>query len=169
MYIGWLQYGQPPNDGIVADVDQMALQDNSADMASTWARLFSTRVLSVIGGYTMASENLAQQKRKDALVSRVHIGSLVFITSCAAAYTILVSAVAISAFIAAHQDPRIYEYAEEISFEKQLERKIDGDQDIYRARSEDKNPGVDDMLELRGANTLGDSSRTVVAAPPGWI
>jgi hypothetical protein len=166
MYIGQLHYyGQAPSDEMVSDVNQMALQDNSTDMASTWARLFSTRVLSVIGGYTTASENMAEQTRKDTLVARVHIGSLVFVISCGAAYALLVSAVAISAFISVQQDPRIYEYAEELSFEKQLERKMEGNQDTSGAGSGENHTDQGQSETQR----TEDSSRTIVAAPSGWI
>lgn len=150
MYVGALQYyGPAPTDDAVSLINQMALEVNSTAMANTWARLFTTPVLSVIGGYTSTSENQAEQTRKDILVARVHIGGLVFITGCGAAYAILVSVVAMSAFISVQKDPRLYEYVQELSFEGQLKRKIRAEQEASRTGSEDTSTS----MELRNINT----------------
>lgn len=125
MYVGTMQYyQQAPQDDAFYDVNTMAVQGNSTAMADTWARLFSTRILSVIGAYTDPRTNTAEQERKTVLVARVHIGSLVFIVSCGAAYVVLICAVAISAFLCLHQDPRLHAYVDDLSFEKQLEKQI---------------------------------------------
>jgi hypothetical protein len=150
MYVGSLQYwGPAPTDDAVSLINQMALEDNSTAMANTWATLFATRVLSVIGGYTNMSENQAEQTRKDILVARVHIGGLVFITGCGAAYAILVSVVAIFAFISVQKDPRLYGYVQELSFEGQLKGKIQAEQEASRTGSEDTSTS----MELRNIST----------------
>lgn len=150
MYIGSLQHSSSaPTDDAVSLINQMALEDNSTAMANTWAKLFTTRVLSVIGGYTSGSQNQAEQTRKDILVARVHIGGLVFITGCGAAYAILVSVVAISAFTSVQKDPRLYGYVQELSFEAQLKRKMQAEQEASRTGSEDTRTS----MELRNINT----------------
>lgn len=130
MYVGAMQYYQqaPTQEDAFYDVNTMALEGNSTAMADTWARLFSTRVLSIIGAYTDPRVNLAEQERKDVFIARIHIGSLIFIVSCGAAYVILVSALTISALCCLyHDDGRgegVRAYVDQLSFEKQLEKHI---------------------------------------------
>ncbi|KEF60249.1 uncharacterized protein A1O9_05099, partial [Exophiala aquamarina CBS 119918] len=97
MYVGQLQYytNSPGNDW-TNDVLQMALQANSRDMAGTWATLFGNRVLSVIGGYSTASDNLAEQSRRGALVAKVPIGALAFLVVCSSVYSALVLILALN-------------------------------------------------------------------------
>lgn len=125
MYVGAMQYyTQSAQDEAYSDVNTMAVQGNSTAMAETWARLFSARMLSLIGAYTDSRVNLAEQERKNVFVARVHIGSLIFIVSCGAAYVILICTLAISALLCLHHDPRLRACVDDLSFEKQLKNHI---------------------------------------------
>jgi len=126
MYVGQASYFQlsPPQDDASYDVPTMAIQGNSTAMADTWATLFGTHILSVIGAFSDPRINIAEQERKTTLVSRVHIGSLVFIVSCSAAYVIFICIIAISAFSCALHDPRLRAYVDDMSFEQQLKNQM---------------------------------------------
>ncbi|KAK5048229.1 hypothetical protein LTR84_005899 [Exophiala bonariae] len=125
MYVGQLQYytNSPGNDW-TNDILQMALQDDSAAMADTWANLFGNRVLSVIGGYSVLSDSLAQQTRRDALVAKVPVGPLAFLVACSAAYSMLVLIIAVDGWRVARRDPGVYGYAKELDFTTQLGKSL---------------------------------------------
>jgi len=125
MYVGQMQYytNSPSNDW-TNDVLQMALQANSGDMANTWGRLFGTRVLSVIGGYSASSVNLAEQTRRSVLVAKVPIGALCFLVACSAVYSVLVLVLAVNGCCIARRDPNVYGVAKELNFTTQLGRSL---------------------------------------------
>ena len=96
MYIGQLPYYKhAASDDMTDDFLQMAGQPDRQSMADTWARLFSVRVLSVIGGYTEPSPNMEQQNCVEVLVAQVHIGSMWFIVGCSFGTTLFVSWIAL--------------------------------------------------------------------------
>lgn len=123
MYIGQLSYfEQAANDDMSTDILQVALQPDSQSMANLWGELFSTRILSVIGGYTEAALNLEQQTRTEVLVAKVHIGGIWFLFGCSFGSALFVSWMAFQALSIARADPDIYTFAASLSFEKQLDQ-----------------------------------------------
>lgn len=147
MYVGQLQYytNSPGNDW-TDDILQMALQDNSTAMADTWATLFGNRVLSVIGGYSVLSDSVAQQTRREALVAKVPVGALTFLVACSFVYCTLVLAIAVDGWAVARRDPGVYGYAKELSFTTQLGKSL--------GRSDTDISGAGD----RGVSSGGDAA-----------
>lgn len=192
MYVGQLQYytNSPGNDW-TNDILQMALQDNSQDMANSWARLFGNRVLSVVGGYSTSSDNLAQQTRRNALVAKVPIGALAFLVACSCVYSTLVLIIAINGWRIASRDPSVYAYAKELSFTTQLARNLGGggggaagDADAtvnnhvyghersHGGSRESIHTSVDDTARLRAydeAGILKHASERNNGTMPAWI
>ncbi|KAJ9615624.1 hypothetical protein H2200_001699 [Cladophialophora chaetospira] len=125
MYIGQLSYfQQAASDDMTNDVLEMALQPDSQSMADTWAKLFSVRVLSTIGGYSMAVPNLQQQTRTEVLVAHVHIGSLWFLVGCGFATALFVTWITLRGLHLITIDPDILKGVEKMSFGAQLDERM---------------------------------------------
>ncbi len=121
MYIGQLPYyKQATTDDMSDDILQMALQADSQSMADTWAKLFSVRVLSVIGGYTEASLNLEQQNRVQVLVARVHMGSMWFLVGCSLSTALFVAWITLRGLWIIEADPEIGVQAVTFTYDGQL-------------------------------------------------
>src|SRR6202012_3160874 len=88
-----------------------------------WARLFSVRVLSVIGGYSEPSANAAQQTRRDVLVAKVHKPSMWFLVGACFATALFVSWIALRGFYIVQVDPAVMEETAILSYEGQLNRR----------------------------------------------
>ena len=128
MYIGQLlYYAQAAGDDMTSDILQMALQPSSQAMADTWARLFSTRVLAVIAGYTAPLENEAQQTRTTVLVARVHKGSMWFLVGCSLGTAVFVSWIALRGRWIVGVDHEALEGVEWLTYEGQLKHQDGGE------------------------------------------
>ena len=85
---------------------QAAMQNTSEELASKWASLYSTKVLSTIGAYTTPRTDLQEQQRTQLLVAKVPKAALGALIACSLAYTILGLGLGIAAYRASATDVR---------------------------------------------------------------
>ena len=76
------------NPTLLDMLSQAAMQADITGFCRTWANLFSTEVLAVIGGVTSPRTNLLQQNRTSRLVVQIWILSLVLLIGCCLLYPI---------------------------------------------------------------------------------
>ena len=68
---------------------QAAIQPSSTAFAKVWANLYSTKILSTIGGFSSPRTTIAEQIRTPLLVSKVPVSALAALLACALSYTLL--------------------------------------------------------------------------------
>jgi hypothetical protein len=85
---------------------QAAMQNTSDELAYEWASLYSTKVLSTIGGYTTSRVDLQEQQRTPILVAKVPKAALGALIACSLAYTFLGLGLGIAAYKASATDVR---------------------------------------------------------------
>lgn len=174
MYIGQLSYyEQAASDDMTTDILQMALQQDSERMADMWAELYSTRILSVIGGYSLATLNLEQQTRTEILVAKVHIGSMWFLVGCSVNSALFVSWIALRGLMIVKADPDIFAQAEKLSFNVQLNECLGGESNCSgshaHANSSPEIAAAEDFTKNghpERSFTGNSSTSTVVPDPP---
>jgi hypothetical protein len=79
-------------------MQQAALQNTTNTFATTFANLYSTKILSTIGAYAMGQTTLQEQTRTPLLVAKVRVSALGALVGCSLAYTVLGIGLAISAY-----------------------------------------------------------------------
>lgn len=77
---------------------QAAMQGSSEELAHKWANLYSTKVLSTIGGYTSSRSNVQEQHRTQLLVAKVPKAALAALIAFSLAYTVLGITLGIAAY-----------------------------------------------------------------------
>lgn len=126
MYVSQLRYySASAGDDMTTDLLHMALGNNSTDMARRWARLFTNRVLGVIGAYTVPRENSQQQTRAQVLVAKVHIAGLAMLVGFNGVYVLSVSIIILTALYFVSRDPSRSRLAEDMSFEEQMKQLLE--------------------------------------------
>jgi hypothetical protein len=80
------------------DLLQVALQNTSTALASTWARLSSVWVLSTLGAYTVPQTTLQEQLRTELLVARIPVAALAALVATGLVYVVLAGVLGFMAY-----------------------------------------------------------------------
>jgi len=83
---------------------QAALQNTSDNFARTWANLYSTKILSNIGGFSTSRTTIQEQTRNVLQVAKVQVSALAALVACSLAYTVLGIVLGIGAYRASAID-----------------------------------------------------------------
>ena len=107
-----------PSGGLAESNFMAAKQKTPEDFARTWANLYSTRVLAVIGAYTNPRLNIQEQVRDQLLVTRIVPWTLVFLLVTNFTYALL--GVGVGATAGAVSTREVLEVSANMDLNKQI-------------------------------------------------
>jgi hypothetical protein len=120
----YVSFNGDPSNGLTQSANTAAKQATPEDFARTWANLYSTRVLAVIGAYTDPRGNLDEQVRNKLLVTRIVPWTLCFLLLANLAYALLGLMTGVIAWAVSTKE--VLRVAENMDLNKQVAEKYGG-------------------------------------------